>query len=246
VTGTPSVDDRSVEGLPGEVLVVSPHFDDAPLSLGQSLLDGALSTRRVSVAVVFGRTNWTRWVHPTPGRAPVVGCWRRMEETAAALAFGYRWRASSGVEAILRGVVGDDLLDPARTVDGDPSLPPLRDWLDAQRRPGRLVLVPAAIGGHVDHQLVARAGADLVAAGAAGIGFYEDRPYASFLSPDELAEQVSLLRVPLRPVEVSGPVGERCHRLLRRCYPSQLDDYFLDAMAADRARGAVERVHLPD
>jgi len=29
------------------VLVVSPHFDDAPLSLGQSLIDGDLATPRV-------------------------------------------------------------------------------------------------------------------------------------------------------------------------------------------------------
>jgi LmbE family N-acetylglucosaminyl deacetylase len=231
--------------LPGEVLVVSPHFDDAPLSLGQSMLDGALASRRVRVAVVFGRTNWTRWVHPTPGRAAPIGVWRRLEETAAAVTFGYRWHASQGVEAILRGVELDGLLDPNRSVDADPSLPALRRWLDEQRRPGRTVLVPAGVGGHIDHQLVARAGAQLIAGGATGIAFYEDRPYASRLTPDELSAELAWLRLPLRAVEVSGPVGERCHRLLRRCYPSQVDGYFVEAMTIERTRGAVERIHLP-
>ncbi|MCZ7629358.1 MAG: hypothetical protein M5U19_09945 [Microthrixaceae bacterium] len=70
-----------------DVLVVSPHFDDVPLSLGQSLTDGELSrARRVRVRVVFGRTNWTTRLHPTRGRAPVVSAWRRVEELLAAAA----------------------------------------------------------------------------------------------------------------------------------------------------------------
>ena len=80
----------STRGGSPRVLVVSPHFDDAPLSLGQSLLDGALASCDVHVHVVFGRTNWTRWVHPTPGRAPLVSAWRRGEELLSSRVFGYR------------------------------------------------------------------------------------------------------------------------------------------------------------
>jgi hypothetical protein len=73
--------------------------DDAPLSLGQSMLDGVLSRCRVRVVVVFGRTNWTRWAHPTQGRARPVTGWRRAEETAASLAFGYRFRVDEARDA---------------------------------------------------------------------------------------------------------------------------------------------------
>ena len=44
------------------------------------------------------------------------------------------------------------------------------------------------------------------------------------------------------PVAISGPVTERLHTLLRRCYPSQIDDLFLSAMERDSAAGACERV----
>ncbi|MGI9577721.1 MAG: hypothetical protein ACR2OH_05960, partial [Microthrixaceae bacterium] len=67
------------------VVVVSPHYDDVPLSLGQSLTDGLLSQAdRVEVRVVFGRTNWSVQLHPTRGRAPVVTAVRRAEEAVAA------------------------------------------------------------------------------------------------------------------------------------------------------------------
>ncbi len=44
--------------------MLSPHYDDAPLSLGQSMLDGELSRHRVTVGVPFGRSIWTIWFHP--------------------------------------------------------------------------------------------------------------------------------------------------------------------------------------
>ena len=54
---------------PTKVLVLSPHYDDVPLSLVTSLTSGALSHCEVRSLVVFGRSNWTRWFEPTPGRA---------------------------------------------------------------------------------------------------------------------------------------------------------------------------------
>ena len=39
---------------------------------------------------------------------------------------------------------------------------------------------------------------------------------------------------------------ERTHRRLRRCYPSQMDDLFIEAMARDRIGGAVERIWFPE
>ena len=84
------------------VLIVSPHFDDAPLSLGQSMIDGALHEHRVTVGIVFGRTNWVRWFHPTRSRAPIAGAIRRAEELHAAARFRYRLRIADLEEALLR------------------------------------------------------------------------------------------------------------------------------------------------
>lgn len=225
------------------VTIVSPHFDDAPLSLGQSLLDGALSKCRVRVAVVFGRSNFTRWFHPTRGRALPVSAWRRGEEAAAQAVFRYRVTTSPWEELVLRtGELDPDvLLDESAELD-EQLLDDLVAWLRRLRGDGSTVLVPAGIGGHLDHRLVAEAGRRLLGEHADRLGFYEDRPYASFVDPEELAAACGALGPAMVPVEVSGPVTERLHRLLQRCYPSQIEAIFLDSMRLDRASGAVERV----
>ena len=234
------------------VLVVSPHFDDVPLSLGQSLTDGALRSCRVQVRVAFGRTNWTRWVHPTPRRAPLVGLWRRAEEAAAALRFGYRWRTGSWQESLLRTGELDPaiFLDARRDLSGDPLIDELASWLAELVAPPRgprpeLLLVPAGLGGHVDHRLLALAGVAVSASTATLVGFYEDRPYVAYLDDAELHEQLSFLGGDPEPVHVSGPISAETQRRVRRCYPSQIDDYFEESMARDRRSGARERVWFP-
>jgi LmbE family N-acetylglucosaminyl deacetylase len=241
---TPSRDrSRRSRGDRPAVTIVSPHYDDAPLSLGQSLLDGALSTCRVRVEVVFGRSNFTRWFHPTRGRALPVSAWRRAEEALAQAAFGYRVGTASWEEVVLRTgeLDADVLLDADAAVDED-LVSELATWMRRLRGSGAVLLVPAGIGDHLDHRLVAEAGRRLAAEHPDRIGFYEDRPYASIVGADVLAARVGSLRDDLVPVDVSGPVSDRLHRLLRRCYPSQVDDLFVGAMAADRGAGARERV----
>ncbi|UDY36137.1 hypothetical protein [Dermatobacter hominis] len=229
------------------VTIVSPHYDDAPLSLGQSLLDGALSRCRVRVEVVFGRSNFTRWFHPTRGRAVPVTAWRRSEEALAQASFGYRVGTAPWEEIVLRTgqLDADQLLDADAELD-EQLVGDLAAWMRRLRGSGAVVLVPAGIGDHLDHRLVAEAGRRLAAEHADRIGFYEDRPYASLVGADVVADQVRALRPDLVPVDVSGPVGERLHRLLRRCYPSQVDELFVGAMDADRASGARERVWFAD
>jgi hypothetical protein len=233
-------------GGPGRrpaVTIVSPHYDDAPLSLGQSLLDGALSRCRVRVEVAFARSNFTRWFHPTRARALPVTVWRRGEEALAQAAFRYRVGTASWEEVVLRtGVLdADQLLDPDAALDRA-LVEGLTSWMRRLRGRGVVLLVPAGVGDHLDHRLVAEAGRLLAAEHADAIGFYEDRPYASMAGPEAVEARLRSLRPDLVPVEVSGPVTERLHRLLRRCYPSQVDDLFVGAMAADRAAGARERV----
>ena len=233
------------------VLVVSPHFDDVPLSLGQSLVDGDLRSCRVQVRVAFGRTNWTRWVHPTPGRARPVSWWRRAEEFVASLRFRYRWRAASWAESLLR--TGDldpsSFLDPHPDLSSDPLVGELAGWLadlvGSADGAADLVLVPAGIGGHVDHRLIALAAVALLERTTVPVGFYEDRPYVAYLADDELRAQLPPLGPEPEVVAVSGPVTAATQRRVRRSYPSQIDAYFEEAMARDRDRGSCERVWFP-
>lgn len=240
------------------VTVVSPHFDDVPLSLGQSLRDGALSRCRVDVRVAFGRTNWTSWIHPTPGRAPIVSAWRRAEETAASIVFGYRWTAAGWDEVILRHGADDDaqmlgpesILDPSADLSSESLVDDVARWLELVAAPTSssapdLLLVCAGLGGHVDHRIVARAAAGLVGELGCPVGFYEDRPYVSHLDTSQRDEQLGDLGLVLEPVDVSGPVSRSTQMRARRCYPSQMAPFFEEAMDLDRATDARERVWFP-
>lgn len=236
------------------VTVLSPHYDDVPLSLGQSLRDGALAACEVRVRVVFGATNWTNWMHPTEGRAPAVTWWRTAEEELAARSFGYRFTRARWPEALLRrGMDHSDRLLEGSVDDEDRTLvDELRRWLTdvilasaGGPRP-ELVLAPAGFGGHVDHVIVATAAAALVDSVDTPIGFYEDRPYVAHLSPQELQAHLDSVRPGLRRRTVSRPVTRSTQLRARRCYPSQIAPYFTDAMDLDRAADATEGVWLSE
>lgn len=230
-----------------DVLVVSPHFDDVPLSLGQSLTDGELSrARRVRVRVVFGRTNWTTRLHPTRGRAPVVSAWRRVEELLAAARFGYTVKVQPVEEVILRSGSMDPLAFRTSTVLEDH---PLVDRVTAMIRAWSgltdVLLVPAGLGRHVDHRIVAAAGVRAVRAGLGTIAFYEDRPYVAYMDEAEIAAELAELGLELEAQDVSGPIEEQVQRSVRRIYRSQMDAYFTDAQRRDTERGRSERIWVP-
>jgi hypothetical protein len=89
---------------------------------------------------------------------------------------------------------------------------------------------------------VAEVGRQVRAAGRESVGFYEDRPYVSTMDDAQRAAVIARVGADLEPREVSGPVTEGLHRRLRSTYRSQIHDVFDDAMAADRAAAARERV----
>ena len=235
------------------VVLVSPHFDDVPLSLGQSLTDGFLAEHDVTVVVVFSRTNWTQWFHPDPARWRVwaVSRLRRFEEARAGRAFGYRV-VTLGVGEFLLRTGGEDLdrlLDPSADVAADPAVEQVLGLLRPHLAGADAVATCAAVGHHVDHQVVREVGIRLLAEGRSSIAFYEDRPYAALVPAPELdAAGAWIAERSGAPVEVccvSDPVRPELRDRLRRTYRSQVDELFLAAMDADLAAGARERVWVP-
>lgn len=230
------------------VLVISPHYDDAPLSLGQSMLDGVLHAHRVTVGVVFSRSNWTRWIYPTKGRRWPVTAARWSEEHWNALRFGYRVRTGGREEVILRTQLRapEQILDPDHAVGLDPELPEvvevLRGWIHGGRYDA--VLAPLGVGGHLDHLLVAAAARRLAEASSLRWGFYEDRPYASVADDAAIAELAASIDQRLVTRALSGPISARKHR--RLFYPTQFDPFFADAMGDDERQGRVERAWVVD
>jgi hypothetical protein len=215
------------------VLVVSPHFDDAPLSLGQSMIDGALADARVTVGIVFGRTNWTRWLHPTRRRAPIAGAIRRGEELLAAARFRYRLRIGTGEEAVLRLSTTDTsrYLDPDYDAGSAPELAAVSSMISTWAEDADRVLVPLGLGGHIDHILCTEAGRRLRLAGR-DVGFYEDRPYVNWCADDQVVGRAARVGTDLSRIELSGPITTAKARKL--FYPSQIDEHFDRSLRLDR------------
>jgi LmbE family N-acetylglucosaminyl deacetylase len=227
------------------LLVVSPHFDDAPLSLGQSMLDGALARHDVTVGVVFARSSWVRWFHPTPRRRVLATTIRRTEEALAARRFGYRVVLGDRDEAILRlnSVDPAAYLDPSLVLTASPELDSVLRTITPWVSTHDAVLVPLGIGDHVDHRLAAAVGVQLAARGVA-VGFYVDRPYGSLLTDDEQAAAATALELQLERIDVSGSITREKGR--RLWYPSQFDGPFTRALAHDEKTGRREAVFATD
>jgi LmbE family N-acetylglucosaminyl deacetylase len=157
-------------------LILSPHSDDAAFSLGGALAGGHLP-QPCTVLTLFGRSNYARGgFHPTEA-IPRISTERRAEDQ--------RWAEQTGVnliyldlpEAALRhGSHFDTIFAPIAPGDALPDTAEraIRDAV--QRLDPALLLAPLALGGHRDHVLVQRAARAL--ADGAGLGFYEDLPYA--------------------------------------------------------------------
>ncbi|MFM7508941.1 MAG: hypothetical protein ACKO5A_05275 [Actinomycetota bacterium] len=235
------------------VVLVSPHFDDIPLSLGQSLTDGFLSAHDVTVVVVFSRTNWTQWFHPSRAtwRIWAVSRLRRMEEAVASRRFGYRVRTLGVSEWMLRTGRDDleGLLDPSADPSSDPTVGVVRSLLEPVLDRADAVALCAAVGHHVDHQVIRQVGIELLGTSSLPVAFYEDRPYAALVPPADLvAAGEWIAERTEREVgiaSVSGPISSALALRLRRTYPSQIDEVFTAALAADVAANATERVWVP-
>lgn len=253
------------------IVIISPHFDDVPLSLGEALRTGSLSNHNIRIRVAFGSTNWTSWVHPTARRSRMVSAWRKLEESAAAAFFGYRWTSAGWPEVVLRtnSLDSTTYLDPSADLSDEPLVDDIASWLAAvldaplgpsgpqlgcdrlrTRSPSReslpdVILVPSGLGGHRDHLIIATAAARLISGTSIPIGFYEDRPYSAYLSAEEIAEHVSRVVGDVEAVTVSAPVSGMTQWLARACYPSQMTEYFTEAMHLDRSLGVGEKVWFP-
>jgi hypothetical protein len=146
-------------------LVISPHLDDAVLSVPGRILDLAAQGERVVVLTVFSEGD--------EGYAA-----RRAEDRAALASLGaeplhlglldapYRRGAERSFRGLVLAALGpedDDAAEVARIVaDRAEALAP------------ETILLPLGAGEHIDHRIVHAAEGRM----KGPVGFYEDRPYA--------------------------------------------------------------------
>ncbi|MFN3656727.1 MAG: PIG-L deacetylase family protein [Pseudolabrys sp.] len=166
-------------------LVLSPHIDDAALSLG-----GWIATRRGRVPPplvlnVFSRQSYQSGLRAPAARLDEIA---RAEDRLAGRILGYERRALGLAGAqdrlglALREVMGWRASDVAARFRREIEMLAEAITTAVAAEPIDRLFAPAAIGGHLDHVLVALAAPRIAAelgVPQSGVSLYEDLPYAA-------------------------------------------------------------------
>lgn len=163
---------------PQTILVVSPHLDDAVLSIGGSIAMWSAAGHRVVVASVYTAGPALDELAPSMRKFADYTT-RRAEDAAACAVVGAETRRLDQIERAFRKpyLKGWSFFSTPRERGGFDRLHAVTSAIDglADLAPDR-VLIPLGIGNHVDHVEAMIAATDIaIARGWLGrVGFYED------------------------------------------------------------------------
>lgn len=233
-----------------KVLMLSPHCDDIPLSLGASLLAGEWGDE-VHTIVIFSTSRYSLkngWNNEVEAATAV----RNEEERRAGAAANYTVEFLGFPEPGVRPGYAQitDIFNPHLPFDPDPVWPAVRErLLEILGRHEGIVVSPLGAGHHIDHRMVAACFTEAAEARPGWMpAFYEDLPYAARFSSRDLRSLAprTLAGAALAPKLLSRGRLAGKMRLLS-VYESQLseDDY---ASVADHweCRGRAELVWAPE
>lgn len=239
------------------ICIVSPHRDDACLSLGMSLIRWARAGHRIRIVNCFTRSASAPYsdadtVHAND-RTSYVSAVREKED-----------------KVFLRRVPGAEMVDlrlkdaPLRmrckehevhgrpVNEADPAIAKIATALEKRVGSNQvdLLLLPFGIGRHVDHSTAREAA--LPFARELACGFYDDMPYPSLVDADlevnelreEIATHTAWQIVPL--LCRAGITAASMKRELARIYCSQIDEATVDAIAEIAGRDNGERIWAND
>ena len=233
-----------------KIVVVSPHRDDAAFSL--SLAIGSWLERGHAVEVVncFTRSEYAPFsdvssVHANDRMTYVTSVRAKEDES---------WRKQFG--AVAKRLSLNDLnvkdgplrmhctLEELTSVAVNPLDKAMGKIQKAIEGAGAVVL-PLALGGHVDHRTAQQAA--VIGGSAMPCAFYEDLPYALELGAEVIAQAAQDSGAVLAPVfaseeqEVDAAIKRK--RRLALCYDSQIEDAMAERMAGFCAQyGGRERL----
>ena len=220
------------------ILVLSPHRDDAAFSLSLAIDSWLAARHTVTLLNCFTRSLYAPFsdadfVHQND-RLSYVSAMRRKEDEAFARhlphanARNLRLVDLNLKDAPIRLRCADDDVCNLPVNPADPAIPKIARSLEKQIAAGTdAIVLPLALGHHVDHRTVREA--TLPLAQSLPCAFYEDLPYAlrPGVSVDLEAHDVATsLEDPLTPVTVASLAPAEAAALKRRLvllYASQID-----------------------
>lgn len=229
--------------------VLSPHRDDAVFSLGLAL--SRWSERRVRLAIVnfFTISAYAPWTATSlPSEITEL---RAQEDRRALQAISRHIKNTSLM--LLDAPLRLNISPASISAPENSSLQPpgeTHSLMLAMRKYflRGLVMAPFALGRHIDHRAVYAAA--VLVRRPQRLAFYEDLPYATWTSEEELAVRVHETEnetgVALRPLVIRhGHAGAQKLRLISR-YQSQITRSEAKAIGEYAARyGGGERIWIP-
>ena len=183
---------RTLRCAPGGTVVLSAHPDDAAFSLAGTIAAGLLATP-LTIVTVFDRTDF---VGPGErGELNAVSAARAQEDESFCAAAGARLRRLGMSDACVRhptlaitALFERPVHEPVVTAELVGHLNELAD-----RFPVAQLLVPARVGGHIDHILLAEAARSSRWRRPL---FYADQPYALRLGVAPVAATLTIHHTP--------------------------------------------------
>ena len=224
-----------------DCIYISPHLDDVPLSCGGALCAQKAQGLAILVVTVFAGepqppfSPFVQSVHRTwhaPEERPYQV--RKEEERKAMALLGVDYLWLDWLEILYRdpelSEASDLFSDPdASTVHPGDALhyATLCSWLTdvSQTYPHVQLVVPLGLGWHRDHRLVFQAA--LKELDRRHVLFYEDFPYATYYSGDELKEYVKPYSMIPIEVDISECLEQRI--AVSETYQSQIPTFYSTA-----------------
>jgi LmbE family N-acetylglucosaminyl deacetylase len=240
-----------IEEAPGEcrfvkIAVLSPHRDDAAFSLSLAIACWLGRGYAVEVVNCFTRSEYAPFsdassVHANDRMTYVTGlrlkedeCWRK-QYSAKLSRVALSTEDLNLKDAPLRLHCSPDEVCNVLVNPADKAMRKVHAALE--RSGAGAVVLPLALGGHVDHRTAREASLTLAGSGLP-CAFYEDLPYALRLGSGEdverAAREIDRELAPVFASETSGDV-EASVGLKRRmalCYDSQIEDETADRIAS--------------
>ena len=165
-----------------EGIILSPHLDDAALSMGAAMLRASEKTPFL-VLDVFSTVSWWRF-DLTDGMLPRVQTTRDAEEERVMRLTNAKLRRWGLPEAPLRGYPLEEIFTTDRKPEAARTHEIVRRRVTelALEKPNERWYLPLGIGNHIDHRIARDAALDGLRDAnvpARQISFYEDLPYAA-------------------------------------------------------------------
>jgi LmbE family N-acetylglucosaminyl deacetylase len=249
----------STGGRTLNILILSPHRDDAAFSLSLAITHWLAAGHRVTLLNVFTRSLYAPYsdadfVHENDRLSYVSAMRLREDELFLQRITHDLPRARKQhlqmidlnlKDAPIRLRIPLDQLSETPVNPEDPSIEKIRKALTRQSEAGILeaLVVPLALGNHVDHLTVREAALPLTTGpNALPTAFYEDLPYAAThpsvtADLDHILDIANTLGEPLTPTESSSNTPEAVAEAIARKrhlalgYASQIDEEAADAIA---------------